>query len=210
MYPDLAFISMDFEGFSNQKKGGYIVLSFRNQLVGDKKDDSYESGVVKIIDVIINTAKYLNKQIVFCYQDNRDFQFMKKMHQKFRQRNTIFLKEKAINEENMGDFYSKAEIIFTNRMHVFLCGLLTGTVAIGVSDFSRHHKLKDCIKDLSLEELMIDIHRTKDVMSMISTISANENILLQKIVRKCDKKRLEAQHILEDILSTKITQEDKT
>lgn len=193
---DLAFLLQPklFSEFSINEKiySESIILSFRTSVEGNNLDFSYINQIIHSLALLIkNLSNYKSFKFLIVYQVKEDYNFIPFLEKLMISLNLNYeIIQNQLNLKTAIDYYSKSNLVFTNRLHVSLLALLCDTNTIVVTDRKRHHKISNLFDDWKLNDMVYDIsvENFKINMDNVSTsLDSFKNISFQKKVLIQDK-----------------------
>lgn len=151
-FPDMAFlISTHLE--KNKEKNG-IILSFRNR---------NESIVYDVLKKSIDKISFLqNEKILFSSQVDFDFSFNKDLERLFTSNGYDASEINFSDKELYFELYKNTKLVLSNRLHVLLFSLVSGTRAIAMIEQEHDEKIIGIFKDLGLESLICDLDKIEE------------------------------------------------
>ena len=164
---DISFLyqNSDFKTTPLKELDGkeYVIFSFRGAIAGKNNDKDYLKNLIPSLRSLISDfLSGKNYNIILSYQVEEDLQVIRLIKENIEDLGVeCQLIEKQLTLPEIATLYSSARYIFTNRLHVALLGLLNGTVAVGITDVEKHHKLCDLFTDIGQQQLLLDINNFK-------------------------------------------------
>lgn len=151
-----------------------IILSFRDYCTNKKNDKPYKEILTKAIETIIwDICKNSRMTILFTYQCDRDKKYMQELKKHFKDINNINLSSELITLDNASEYYGKARLIITNRLHVLLLAYKYGALTIGLTDLQKHKKINGIFIDNGLEDCLLDIYSNQTLLPIYNKINRN-------------------------------------
>lgn len=194
-FPDLSYLTnIKFEKKKLYSEE-YVVLSFRESSHGlDSTVDYAEKLFQKMDRLLENLHQSSISKIVISYQVSRDRDFCLKFKERYSRMDyeVIFHNEK-LNVEKALSLYSQAKFIFSNRLHVLLLGLISGSLPLAIIDKERHHKITGIYIDEQLEDCIADIYKTGDEMGFLEDKYKNHTRYIEKMALIKNKRHREIQ-----------------
>lgn len=158
--PDLSYLNDINYKVMESYSGDYIVLSFREGSYSlNSKEDYEEMLFLKMDSMLAHLLSHSKYNIIISYQVSRD----RGLCLKFKERYTrlgyeVVFHDESLDVKNAVSLYSNAKLIFSNRLHVLLLGLISGSVPLAVIDKNRHDKITGIFIDDELENCISDIY----------------------------------------------------
>ncbi len=191
LFPDLAWLIEAKP--SVILKDGYAVVSFRSfthELAGGH---TYEAQLHKILDEIVRVVcQDCSKQLVIAYQVTKDFDFCRSLQDRYSSQYNLVFIEDSIDLGTAEDLYSQASMVFSNRLHVLLLGMLHGALPFAVVD-KNHHKIIGILSDAGLSESIINLETPPDrVANVLRAALSNSALIKQKLFDQFKKNKASA------------------
>ena len=158
---------------------GYVIFSFRDKF---KEFDifGYKNNIYTALDRIAEViCKQWKMKLVICYQVVQDAKFSKELKERYQESYDILFIEDLIDSRYVHDLYSKASMIFSNRLHVLMLAMLCGTTSVALIDVLHEPKINGIYNDAGLNYLVFDIAKR----------NINPNILLKLLNNTTTTKR---------------------
>ena len=159
-FPDLAWLMDPYPVNGSVESGlrdGYVVISFRDSTHSSASDTNYVSRLFKVLDTVTQiVCQAHSKQLVVSYQVERDGDLCKLIRDRYASRYELVFIEERIQLQNVGTFYSKASMVFSNRLHVLLLGMLHNALPFAITD-KNHTKVLGILSDADLLDSIIDL-----------------------------------------------------
>lgn len=184
------------ESLGTKLDNNYIIISFRWALYGHIKNEQYFNSLRRaLLELIALNDLNQDRTYVFSYQVEEDYEAICILKEDFEKAGyKINLIEKKLDFNSAISLYKNAELIFSNRLHVVLWGLLNGSNSYVLTDCEKHKKIVSIFKDLDLSNILFDIQQNhKD-----SFINREKNTL-EKFKKIATKKRIENIRYIEEL-----------
>ena len=155
--PDLSWgFKVDYCGVEEKN---VVVLSFRDFCESNDGKKEYKSQLTKCILQVIDyyTENPHCQQILLTHQCNVDLDYMREIYS-LCNHEKIKLIEELVTLDNANEYYGRAGVIFSNRLHVILLGYKFGSPTICLSDIQKHRKIRGILMDNNLREVLLDIN----------------------------------------------------
>ncbi|WP_165799032.1 polysaccharide pyruvyl transferase family protein [Sphingobacterium corticibacter] len=178
-----------------------VVLSFRSAVHGESAVDAYEQSLVQILERILMTHQ---DQFHFeiAYQVASDKDFSKQLYETFKSRFPITLRQEQIDLQGAG-YYSSADFVLTNRLHVALLAYKFACLPIILTDIQQHAKINGIFSDAGLKELLVDTQKgTPTALTNVAHVLQNKTLLLAKLQSEESAYHQLAINIMSDIFKT--------
>lgn len=182
-----------------------VILSFRESTHNFAEHSSYQSDLFQTLDKLVELAgSQWSKKFMITYQVTPDLQFCKVLYDRYRHTCDVTLFEEKIGSQSLADVYSRASLVLTNRLHVFLFSMACGALPFAVIDSEHHHKITGILQDANLDRLILDI-RQDPIVSENSLRKTVENCkpIGREIASAYDRMRNEGKNILDRIMAGK-------
>lgn len=156
LIPDLAW-AYDMNKFHPAlapKRKEIIVLSFRGALVGKKRDDAYMAKLKKALLALSESFK--EHKFVLAYQVEFDKEINREIFELLRDKVDIEIIDRLLFLDDAVSVYSEAKFVISNRLHVLLLGLKSGSTPLGLTDIANHDKLRELFNDNGLIGNLLD------------------------------------------------------
>jgi hypothetical protein len=140
----------------------YIVLSFREPCEDCSVNDQYLVDIERRIHEITTSAIEQGVGVVLSYQVEFDRAFCRRLFAKLDDsyRNAhISIIDHRLEFTEAQQLYSRAAVVYTNRLHVFLFSLALQTSTYIVSDKNVHAKIYNLMNSTILEDMWIDLYK---------------------------------------------------
>ncbi|MFD2598053.1 polysaccharide pyruvyl transferase family protein [Sphingobacterium corticis] len=157
-----------------------VVISFRSAVHGESAVDAYEQSLVQILEQI--SMNYQGQyQFEIAYQVASDKAFSEQLYEKFKSRFPITLRQAQIDLQGAG-YYSSADFVLTNRLHVALLAYKFTCLPIILTDIQQHAKINGIFSDAGLKELLVDTQEgTPTALTNVGLVFQNKTPLLAKL-----------------------------
>jgi len=179
LIPDLAW-AYNHELFSKSpifiKEKKYIVLSFRDNLVGKETDFNYFEGIISNVSSILKNN--LDYKIIFSYQVTYDKRSCSYFYNLYKDNYDVEFIDRSLSINEALSLYSNAEMVISNRLHVLLLAIKVKTLPLAITQVDKHHKLVSMFYDEQLYECVLDINLEGFSFSRLIN---NKNEILMKL-----------------------------
>lgn len=136
-----------------------VILSFRDY-VTRQAIEPYRSELYNCIGSLLNhILKDKTKNVLLTYQCDHDKYVQEEILKRFRHLGNIHIANELITLENANEYYGRASVVLSNRLHVLLLAYKYGALTIGLTDLKAHVKIRGIFDDAHLESHLIDIHQ---------------------------------------------------
>lgn len=133
----------------------YIILSFRANEHGSHFDSKFLNEIISALDSLLESYKTDKIVIRMTYQVYFDREASIKLYNYFKDKYEVELIDEQLNLEQATDFYSNAEIVFSNRLHVLMLSMLSKTLSIPLINHYSNEKIEGILKDNDLQSTII-------------------------------------------------------
>jgi polysaccharide pyruvyl transferase WcaK-like protein len=187
IFPDLAWLMETSSENSNPISidGEYVIFSFRKppqRLINKFNLAEYENDFYRVLDAIIKlVCQKWSKKLVICYQVTRDYKFCKEIKDRYQDSCDVILIDHQINTESIYGLYSRASMVFSNRLHVLLFSGLYGSLPVAVINTELYRKITGIFLDAKLMRLIVDISKKPDLVELLSGMVADTSLIKEKI-----------------------------
>lgn len=174
--PDLSW-GYRVNGLNNANTASnLVIISFRDY-IHKQTPEPYKTLLYAKIGLLLkHICKNKNKSILLAWQCDYDKQVLEEIYDRFCDLGNIQLANELITLQNAQEYYGKASIVLTNRLHVMLLGYKYGALTVGLTDIREHTKIYGIFKDEQLENHLIDINSTDDdICSSYDSLALNLN-----------------------------------
>lgn len=199
LVPDLAYllhensitdIPVEFASPSSSN----IIVSLRGSIQGKSLHHDYLQEQVEKVRVILETQP-AQQSVLVCYQVEADelpcYKVYKDLVKKYPNLD-IRLEKQQLTFGQAVSLYRAADLIITNRLHVYLFGLCVGTSAIVTTDESSHKKLVNIIRDMDLSETLFNQYgkvSAEDIKQKFAvTAGKNRKVIKYTIEKICPQR----------------------
>lgn len=157
-FPDMAFLIQKTILDQNSNKEKNIVLSFRDR----EKSKNFSVIDKDLIDLEFFKEKTNDYKFIFSSQVEFDKGFNGKLMNLFDKNKFQTEKLDFENKNQYFDLYQSAELVISNRLHVLLFALVSGTKAVALVEKEHDQKIIGIFKDLGFENLICDINDVRN------------------------------------------------
>lgn len=186
--PDLSWgYNCDYSGTNNPQQ---FVFSFRAFCESESNQEIYVEKLKLSIRQMIDHILALSNQtkILFTYQVDKDFGFMKLIYDEFYTSTPqISFIDKLLTLDNAKDYYGVSSVIFSNRLHVLLLGYKYGAMTICLTDVVKHVKIKGIFDDCNLSHNLLDINSAIDERTSKFELLRKETLSNVRSMRRVEK-----------------------
>ena len=207
-FPDLAWL-METPPTSNEPvkvDGDYVIFSFRKPLQSIADTVQYKNDLYTALDSIVKlVCGEWSKKLVISYQVTRDYEICKGIKDRYKDYCDIIFIERQIDSQCMYNLYSRASMVFSDRLHVLLFAMVCGSLPVAVVDLAMHNKITGIFLDAKLMQLVIDRRKSLDDFDeILRGIAADAELIKEEIAlyRKCQ------QNVGEELLRLVMTREE--
>jgi polysaccharide pyruvyl transferase WcaK-like protein len=217
LFPDLAWFleasdrGIDVPTIANEPQiqdlskleGDYVILSFRESTHNFAKNSNYQSHLFRMLDKIVDlVCIQWSKKILITYQVTSDYQFCQLLYDRYHDTYDVTLLDEKVRSQSLSLVYSKASLVFTNRLHVLMFSMACGALPFAAIDTEHHDKITGILQDANLQSLIIDIHQDAMVAeNSIREIVANVDEIKQRISHCYDRTRCYGNAILDRVMA---------
>lgn len=158
----------------SNKDSNLIILSFRDY-VTRQAIEPYRTELYNCIGSLLkHIFKDKTKKVLLTYQCDHDKYVQEEILRKFGHLGNISIAHELITLENANEYYGKASIVLSNRLHVLLLGYKYGALTIGLTDLKAHVKIRGIFEDAHLGSHLIDIHQPiENIYSHYDSLASN-------------------------------------
>lgn len=160
-----------------------LVFSFRDFCESDMDNAAYKEKLTARLTAIVPVLakKY---QILFTHQCNEDFSYMKYLYGLLPVKDNVKLVDELVTLDNGDEYYGRAAMTFSNRLHVMLLAYKFGSPTVCITDVKHHRKIADIFHDNSLDNVLIDINQQDGQMLSVIGRLLDEKELLESRMRE--------------------------
>lgn len=158
--PDLSWgYAINAPATKTKEDKDVIIFSFRNYCESGVNREAYKKLLTERIVALITylTEKGIYK-IWLTHQCNEDYTYAKEIYDLLPARNRVELKQELVTLENGEDYYGKAILTLSNRLHVMLLAYKFGSPTVCLTDVERHRKITGIFRDNNLGDVLMDIN----------------------------------------------------
>lgn len=203
-FPDLAWFIERHESIGNSLKfdADYVVFSFRDASSNINDSNKCKDNFYSILDAVVDlVCKKWNKKMVISYQVDFDYDFCKELQKKYAALPEVTLLEDKVDNESMYGLYSQALFVFSNRLHVLMFAMASGTIAIPILNTFKHSKISGIFLDAGLGELIIDTYKSASEVETLEEINRSANLWNSKIFSCFEEKERNGKQILKRVMT---------
>lgn len=159
-FPDLAWLmndNADYDPLLLDLDEGYVVFSFRSSTLGSGNTEEYAKKLYAVLDEIVHLVYHKwSKKLVISYQVQGDYNFCREIRNRYSSSYEIVFVEERIRTQTMKCLYSRASIVFSNRLHVLLIAMFYNSLGVAIIDMQKHNKITGILSDAGLLDLIVD------------------------------------------------------
>ncbi len=158
-----------------------LIFSFRDFCESDMDNAAYKEQLTTRLTAIVPmlARKY---QILFTHQCNEDFAYMKHLYNLLPKKDNITLVDELVTLDNGNNYYGKAAMTFSNRLHVMLLAYKFGSPTVCITDVKGHRKIAGIFHDNSLDNVLVDINQQDgQIFAVIDSLLDNKELLESRI-----------------------------
>ena len=175
-------------------KKSYTLLSFRDCIIKDTRDDVYFEKLLRAIDLALPVV---NDNVVLFYQTAYDRKTCIELLERYRTNYSIDFIDKCLNPEEAGKLISKANTVITNRLHILIPSINQSVLTIALTDVEKHGKLRSIVADNNLNECLIDFNDS--ISERIKLVNEQKEQIIQKFNQVSEEKNLEINKIVDEV-----------
>ena len=186
LFPDMAWL-MQAPSPSNtlvksNDENEYVIFSFRESTHALDDPGVYRESLLLVLDEIVKTMCVKNqKKLLISYQVDFDYEFCRDISNRYKDEFDVTFIEKKIDIQSTYDLYSRAAMIFSNRLHVLMFAMVCGSTPVAVVDGLKHEKIIGIFSDAGLMRLVIDISNGVDGVKVLNEIAADIHLIKKDI-----------------------------
>lgn len=156
--PDFAWSYSDHLISRNDRESTrpFIIFSFRSNAYGTVHDESFLVPILKNLEAILSLEDTKNYQIKVTYQVQYDRDACMQICSYLEKKYDVEFVDKKLLLADCLSLYKEAEFIISNRLHVLLAGVLTGTLSIPLINLDQNKKIVSIYEDNNLSALLLD------------------------------------------------------
>ncbi|HEY9621774.1 MAG TPA: polysaccharide pyruvyl transferase family protein [Crinalium sp.] len=189
-FPDLAWLlaphpkaDIDPSDTPITIEGEYVIFSFRKKAQTGITMETYGDEMYDALDVIAQTTcGQWGKTLVLSYQVDSDYYFCKELQQRYGDRYKVVLVDQKIDSRTMYELYSRASMVFSNRLHALMFGLICGSLPVAVVDVEKNRKVVGILLDAGLKHLILNIEQGADLANALPAIAAEADLIKEKLI----------------------------
>lgn len=167
--PDLSW-GYQVENVNAPNKSNIFVFSFRTYAASKNNQAEYKqnlsASIVKLIDHICVNP---DNKVLLTHQCNADLTFMAEIKDFFSDNENVLLVVDPLTLDNAQNFYGRAKMVVSNRLHVLLLAYKYGALSVCLTDLQNHKKIVSIFEDAGLSDLLVDF-RTELIESKIDDL----------------------------------------
>lgn len=181
--PDLAYLlygspilNYSLIDSSSLAKQPYSLISVRDNIIGHKPDLPYFRCLTEFILESIKQLSYTVecKNVVLSFQVDYDKNAVSVLYEDIKEtfpQFNIILIDRKLGIEEVLPLYRNANLVLTNRLHVFLLVMLAQGKSVMITDVKNHQKVSRILTDSGFSDLLLDIFTKSDVNKLITAVS---------------------------------------
>ena len=203
-FPDLAWLMETPPASDEPMKvdGDYVIFSFREFTHKLAEMVEYENDLYAVLDAIVKlVCGEYSKKLVISYQVTRDYEFCKGIRDRYKDDCDVIFIESQIDSQCMYDLYSRAFMVFSNRLHVLLFAMVCGSLPVAVIDLAEHNKITGIFSDAQLMRLVIDIRNSSDEVEVLRGLAADAHLIKEEIALYRKRQQSFAEELLRLVMT---------
>ena len=107
---------------------------------------------------------------------------MKHLYNLLPKKDNITLVDELVTLDNGNNYYGKAAMTFSNRLHVMLLAYKFGSPTVCITDVKGHRKIAGIFHDNSLDNVLVDINQQDgQIFAVIDSLLDNKELLESRI-----------------------------
>lgn len=160
-----------------------LVFSFRDFCESDMDNAAYKEKLTARLTAIVPVLarKYL---ILFTHQCNEDFAYMKYLYGLLPVKDNVTLVDELVTLDNGNEYYGRAAMAFSNRLHVMLLAYKFGSPTVCITDVKHHRKIAGIFHDNSLDNVLVDINQNDNQIQNVINGLLDKKELLESRIRE--------------------------
>lgn len=202
IFPDLAWL---MEQKSNREAitsgNNYVVFSFRESSHSLDDSDNYRNCLYRTLDAVVElVCNKWEKNLVISYQVDRDRKICEDIKTRYQNCcNASFIEDK-VDSLSLYTLYGRASMVFSNRLHVLMFAMASGSCPIAVIDTAKHNKVTGIFSDAGLNQLILDIEKDSADVEVLNRIIDDPSIK-NKISLAFERNRNLANAVLKSVMA---------
>ncbi|QLE56158.1 polysaccharide pyruvyl transferase family protein [Nostoc sp. TCL26-01] len=183
IFPDMAWLmkTPKLEQKILESEDDYVIFSFRKATNPHDDPNTYKTKLFPVLDEIVNTVCVnWQKRLVISYQVETDYEFCQEISHRYKDNYNVTFIEQSINSHNIYELYSRAHMVFSNRLHVLMFSMVCNSLPIAVVDGIKHDKITGLYSDAGLNQLIIDISNEVPVRDFLNQMNTNYHAAKEK------------------------------
>ncbi|MEM8722323.1 MAG: polysaccharide pyruvyl transferase family protein [Cyanobacteria bacterium P01_G01_bin.39] len=209
IFPDLAWLieKPHYDSISPLKvDGDYVVFSFRKAPTDWDESTEYSAeynhNLLVLLDEIVKLlCSNKSKKLVISYQVDKDRKFCQEMYDKYKNIYNVVFIERQIDSKCMWDLYSRASMVFSNRLHVLMFAMACGSLPVAIINEVNQHKIAGIFLDAGLKELILDIGKSSSGIEDLIKIAADAERIKEKISLSYESRQNSGKALLKQIFN---------
>jgi len=212
LFPDMAWLMekpVSHNLIRNSGEEDYVIFSFRRLPISKndltRSEFSTPESLFSVLDKIVKlVCGQWSKKLIISYQVTRDRDFCKELADRYTNSTDVVFIEKQINSQSMYDLYSRAFMVFSNRLHVLMFAMACGSLPVAVVDVAVQHKVTGIFSDVGLMQLVIDIGKGNSAVESLPGIEDEADKIKEKMASRYESRRQEGEDLLEQVMTGKM------
>lgn len=203
MFPDLAWlIEPQLNNKAVTSSNDYVVFSFRESSHNLDDSDNYKNCLYKMLDAIVDLAcNKWKKNLAISYQVDRDRKVCQDIKSRYQNSCNVTFIEEKVDSLSMRSLYGNASMVFSNRLHVLMFAMASGSCPIAVVDAAKHNKIIGIFADAGLSQLIIDIEKDPVEVEVLNQIIDDSPAVKNKIALAFERNRDLAHTVLRRVMN---------
>lgn len=159
--PDLSW-GYQVKNVNAPNKSNIFVFSFRTYAASKKNQAEYKQKLkTSIVELINHICINPDNKVLLTHQCNADLAFMAEIKELFADNTNVILVPDLITLDNAMNFYGKAKVVVSNRLHVLLLAYKYGALSVCLTDLRNHKKIVGIFEDAGLSDLLVDFYNER-------------------------------------------------
>jgi polysaccharide pyruvyl transferase WcaK-like protein len=179
-FPDLAWAYRPEVAQGPPRPDRPIVLSFRSNAFGKVHDGAYLAPILDRLRSLLSAPLLSSRPIVVAFQVESDGPAARGIFDGLRRSGfPVELRTSVLSLDEAARVYADAWCVISNRLHVLLLALQSGTLPIALADSKDNIKITSILNDNNLEELVVSLNQgvTSSVTRLRSILGMRAAIL---------------------------------
>lgn len=191
--PDLSWgyaINVPTTGTNEDKN--VIIFSFRNYCEPGTTGETYKKLLTgRILALITFLSEKKIYKIWLTHQCNEDYTYAKEIYDLLPTRDRVELKQELVTLDNGEEYYGKAVITLSNRLHVMLLAYKFGSPTVCLTDVEKHRKITGIFLDNNLGNVLMDINEPTDKLCGMLDKLITDKDCLESNIKNAEARNLE-------------------